>query len=381
MRITSAYFGALALGSSLLFSTAAFAAPSGCYDNNGGNSGNFAAYNPSLLNITFMNGWPLGGVVNVPATATPGTVLLTMEHNSFPNLDSLSQYEASKYIAYANCTPGRVENFRVQGLVTGLDGVYRMNGTDNIGYRVNYPGWPAVPQNTLSFTAGVGNQGTTAYPGGGGANLFMLYPPVGTMRVEYVLLDTTWPAARQVTISGTLARVDVDGVGAGQLLRYNPFPVTFRPEPCYFTSNRVINVTLNPVDSDQFTGTGTTIGTAQVPLLQMRCSDANATPKIKITGTSDDSNTPGVLKNLAPAGDRANGVAILLEHNPGNTTAFPVDLHGNTTTSAPGLVDGGTCGSNCRNWSLPLQASYYSTTDTIESGKVQAQATVEVQYP
>lgn len=380
MRITSAYFGALALGSSLLFSTAAFAAPSGCYDNNGGNSGSYAPYNSNLLNITFLNGWPTGGTFKVPANATPGTVLLTMQHNSFPNLDSLSQYEAAKYIAYANCTPGRVENFRVQGIATSFPGVYHMNGTDNIGYRVNYPGWPAVPQNTLSFTAGVGNQGTTAYPGGGGANLFMLYPPVGTMTVEYVLLSNTWPASRQVTISGTLARVDVDGVGASDLLRYNPFPVTFIPEPCYFTSNRIINVTLNPVDSDQFTGTGTTIGTAQVPLLQMRCSDTSVTPKIKITGTSDGSNTPGVLKNLAPV-DPAVGVAILLEHNPGNTTAFPVDLNGNTTTSEPGLVDGGSCGSNCRDWSLPLQASYYSTSDTVVSGQVQGQATVEVQYP
>ena len=381
MRITSAYFGALALGSSLLFSTAAFAAPSGCNDNNGGTSGSYAPYNPALLNVTFMNGWPLGGTVQVPANTTPGTVLLTMEHNSFPNLDSLSQYEAAKYIAYANCTAGRVENFRVQGLGTNFSGVYRMNSTDNIGYRVNYPGWPAIPQNTLSFTAGVGNPGTTAYPGpGAGVNRFMLYPPVGTMRVEYVLLDTTWPATRQVTISGTLARVDVDGVGAGQLLRYNPFAIKFIPEPCYFTSNKVINVTLNPVDSDQFTGTGTKIGTAQVPLLQMRCSDTNITPKVKITGTSDDSNTPGVLKNLAPT-DPASGVGIMLEHNPAGTTPFPVDLYGGTATSALGLVEIGSCGSNCKDWSLPLQASYYSTSDTVVSGLVQGQATVEVQYP
>lgn len=380
MRITSAYFGALALGSSLLFSTTAFAAPSGCNDNNGGSSGNYMPYNPSLLNITFPNGWPNGTVV-VPANTPPGTVLLTMEHNSFPSMDSMSEYEAAKYVAYANCTAGRTENFRVQGLATSYAGVYRMNSTDNIGYRVNYPGWSSVPQDTLSFIAGVGNQGTTPYPGpGAGVDRYMLYPPVGTMRVEYVLLSTTWPASRQVTISGTLARVDVDGVGAGQLLRYNPLPVKFIPEPCYFTSNKVINVALDPEDSDRFTGTGTKIGTKDIPLLQMRCSDTSITPKVKITGTQDPSNTPGVLKNIASSSP-ASGVAIILEHTPPSTQPFPVDLSGGTQTSAQGLVDAGTCGSNCKNWNLPLQASYYSTNDTVTGGLVQAQATVEVQYP
>lgn len=379
MRITPAYFGALALGSSLLFSTAAFAAPAGCNDNNGGTSGSYAPYNSALLNITFMNGWPLGGTVRVPANATPGTVLLTLEHNSFPNLDSLSQYEAAKYIAYANCTAGRVENFRVQGIGTNFSGVYRMNTTHNIGYRVNYPGWSAIPQNTLSFIAGVGNEGTTAYPGpGAGVNRFLLYPPVGAMRVEYVLLSTTWPATREVTISGTLARVDVDGVGAGQLLRYNPLSVRFIPEPCYFTSSKVINLTLSPVDAEQFTNTGTTLGTAEVPLLQMRCSDVSATPTIKISGTADDSNTPGVLKNIAPT-DAASGVGILLEHKPAGSATTPVDLNGAASTL--GVEEVGSCGANCKDWRLPLQASYYSTSGTVVAGQVQGQATVEVQYP
>lgn len=377
MRITPAYFGVLALGSSLLFSTAAFAAPAGCYDNDGGSSGNYLPYNSARLNITFPNGYsPIP--IQVPANATPGTVIHTVEHQSFDALDQLDPKIASQFIAYVNCTRGRKENFRVQGLSTDYPGVYRLNTTHNIGYRVNYPGWPAVPNNVLTFTAGTGNTGTTPYPGGKGSEYYMLYPPVGTMKVEYVLLDHSWPASRNVTISGTLAQVDVDGVGAGQLLRYNPFLVTFIPAPCYFTSNQVITVTLNPVDSDQFTGTGTTLGTAEVPLLQMRCSDVNATPKIKITGTADDSNTPGVLKNIAPT-DAASGVGILLEHKPAGSATTPVDLNGAASTL--GVEEVGSCGANCKDWRLPLQASYYSTSGTVVAGQVQGQATVEVQYP
>ncbi|NHC62064.1 fimbrial protein [Paenalcaligenes suwonensis] len=376
MRITPASFGVLALGSSLLFSATAFAAPSGCIDNIG--TSEYMAYQPALLNVTFQTG-AVSQVV-VPADATVGTVLHTVENFSFPDLNSMDYYSAARYVAYANCLPGRIENFRVMGQESPLAGVYRLQGTDNIGYRVNYPGLPSSRLAPISFIAGLGNEGTTAYPGQGGVNEFFLYPPVGTMRVEYVLISTTWPASRQVTISGQLARVDVDGVGAGSLLRYNPNQVRFIPEPCSFTSNKVINLTLPPVDSYQFTGSGTKLETTDVPLLQMRCSNVSGTPEIRITGTADPSNITGVLKNIAPS-DAATGVGILLEHKPDAGQPFPADITGGPENSALALVDAGSCGSNCRNWNLPLRASYYSTSDTVNSGLVHAQATVLVQYP
>ena len=376
MRITPASFGVLALGSSLLFSATAFAAPSGCIDNIG--TWEYMPYQSSRLNVTFQIG--ATSQVVVPADATVGTVLHTVENYSFPDLTSMDYYTAAQYVAYADCLPGRRENFTVAGQESPLTGVYRLQGTDNIGYRVNYPGLPTSRLAPLSFMAGLGNEGTTAYPGQGGVNRFFLYPPIGTMRIEYVLISTTWPASRQVTINGQLARVDVDGVGAGYLLRYNPQQVTFIPEPCSFTSNKVINLTLPPVDSYQFTGSSTRLETTDVPLLQMRCSNVSGTPEIRITGTADPSNTTGVLKNIAPS-DAATGVGILLEHNPPSIQPFPVDITGGVQTSSLGLVDAGSCGSNCKNWELPLRASYYSTSDTVNSGLVQAQATVLVQYP
>lgn len=371
MRITPASFGVLVLGSSLLFSTAAFAA---CQRNIGTNE--YLAYQPALLDISFQ----IGAVsqVIVPADATVGQVLHTVEHVSFPDLQNMEYKDAARYVAYANCPAGSIETFTVDGVASNLTGVYSKNSTDNIGYRVNYPGLSSDRLPPLSFIAGVGNEGTTAYPGQGGINEFFLYPPVGIMRVEYVLISTNWPASREVTIGGRLAGVEMNG--ATDLLRYNPQQVRFIPEPCSFTSNKVINLTLAPVDSYQFTGSGTKLETSDVPLLQMRCSNVVGTPEIRITGTADPSNITGVLKNIAPS-DAATGVGIMLEHKPDTGQPFPADITGGAENSALALVDAGSCGGNCRNWNLPLRASYYSTSDTVNSGLVQAQATVLVQYP
>lgn len=370
MRISPAYYGALILGSSLLYSAAAFAQPSGCNYNSGRT--NYLPYESSLLNIQSWVGWT--SQVIVPSNAAVGSVIKTLTYYGLPNLENMSQKDAARYIALANCPAGKRETFKLLGYQTSTWNVYRQGPNDNIGYRVTYPGWPTAP--SLTFTSG--GQGTTPVPNG--RPLYMLYPPPGTMTIEFILLNHTWPASRSVSISGLVADTDVDGWGSGTLLRYNVFPITFIPEPCYFTSSTVINLNLDPVDAERFTGVGTALNHKDVPLMRMRCSNVSAQPKISIRGDADNSGTPGVLKNLA-TNSPATGVGILLEHNPPSIQPYAADLSGGTQTPSVGLVNDGSCGSNCTNWSLPMRASYYSTASTVVSGAVSARVTVDVTYP
>lgn len=371
MRISPAYYGALILGSSLLYSAAAFAQPSGCNFNSG--RPNYLPYESSLLNIQSWIGWE--SQVTVPSNAAVGSVIKTFVHYGLPNLENMSQKDAARYIALANCSAGRIETFKLVGFPTNIWNVYRKGPNDNIGYRVTYPGWGS----SSSFTFTSGGQGTTTVPNG--RSLYMLYPPPGTMYIEFILLSHTWPASRAVSVSGLVADTDVDGWGSGTLLRYNvPFPITFVPEPCYFTSSTVINLNLDPVDAERFTGVGTALNHKDVPLMRMRCSGVSAQPKISINGIADTSGTPGVLKNLA-TNSPATGVGILLEHKPPSIQPYPADLSGGTQVPSVGLVNDGSCGSNCTNWSLPMRASYYSTSSTVVSGAVSARVTVDVTYP
>lgn len=372
MRINSAYFRALALGSSLLFSTTAFAQVSGCNTNNG--RPNYDAYNPALTEVLGWTGWS-GANITVSSSARVGDVLATFTHAGMPDLESMTQKAAARYIAYANCRPGIVETFATIGVTAPeLSNVTKQVSNHNIGYRVTYPRWPTA--NRLAFTSG--GQGTTNIPNG--VNLYMLYPPPGQAKIEFILLSHNWPASRSVTIQGTLAESDVAGVTSPKLFRYSVWPVTFIPEACYFTSTKVINLALDPVDSEQFTGSGVSRNAKDIPLMQMRCSNVTAQPKISVRGTADASGVPGVLKNLA-TNSPATGVGILLEHTPPSIQPFAADLSGGAQTGSLGLVDAGSCGSGCRNWSLPMRASYYSTASTVTAGAVSARVTVDVTYP
>lgn len=372
MRINSAYYRMLTLGSSLLFSTTALADVSGCNTNNG--RPNYDAYNPNLTEITGWTGWSSANIV-VPSSARVGDVVATFTHTGMPRLENMNQKAAARYIAYANCRPGIVETFATIGVnATEMSNVTKQAANHNIGYRVTYPGWPAA--NRLSFTSG--GQGTTTVPNG--VSLYMLYPPPGQARIDFILLSHNWPASRSVSIQGTLAESDAGGSTSPKLFRYTVWPVTFIPEACYFTSSKIINLALDPVDSEQFTGSGVARNHKDIPLMQMRCSNVSSQPKISVRGTADPSGVPGVLKNQA-TNSPATGVGILLEHTPPSLQPFAADLSGGSQVGSLGLVNAGSCGSGCTNWNLPMRASYYSTSSTVTAGAVSARVTVDVTYP
>lgn len=374
MRINPAYLSVLIVGSCLLYSASTFAQRNRC-NLNTGQSNNYAKYEPSLTEIKSWTGWR--PQITVPSSAQVGEVLATFTHRGTPNLDpNGNQFANAAYVAYANCPPGRVETFRMLGNPSTMGGVYRLRNSDNIGYRVYYPNYPTAPM--LRFTSG--GQGTIPRPGSS-EQQYMLVPPPGDAKIEFILLSHNWPTSRSVTISGLVAESDMDGSTSPKLYRYNvDWPITFIPEPCRFTTGKVLSLSLDPVDAEQFTAVGQARNTKNLPPIQMECSGVSAQPKVQVKGAADNSGTPGVLKNQSTS-SAATGVGILLEHNPPSISPYAADLSGGTNEPSLGLVNIGSCGSGCTKWDLPMRASYYSTAPTVTAGAVSARVTIDVTYP
>lgn len=382
MRISSVMFGLIVSSSAIYHSgvSAQSIGYLGCFAHTNQLLNQYDPYNAAHYDINGWSGYQTS--VSVPLSANPGDVLLTLTKQVLPDLLGLqdNQKAAAAYIPLVDCQAGAQEIFRPAGQQSPTDStVYTFPGAPNIGVRVYYPNLGTGTAGEIVNTAGA----TGSRPSANGIGLYMLYFPVGQAKIEYILLSQNWtngaPSTGAQTITnGIVAQSTVGGWGAGRLLRYTVPAITFTPEPCHFAANTVTDYTLQPVESSSFTALHQKLSPLKFDL-RMQCNSSRPSPKVTFNGTPHSSNTPGLINNdLPPASNPAQGVAILLEHVPSSGSKVPVNLSGGTPITNLGTPSN--CGTNCSEWTLGLEASYYNTSTTITPGNVRGRVSVTVEH-
>lgn len=355
----------LALGVGVCYSAVSIGAEV-CIANTGGG---FFPYVPANSLVSFA---PTLTTVTVPLTQTASSVIFTVQgtpvHDPTPGFTGDGR-GASPYVPYVNCPAGSMEQFQMSmNEVAGMSGTYHTN-VSNIGYRTYYPARasPGPLTNTAPSNGGLGNA---------------LYFPGGTPKIEFVLLDNDWSGTREVEFADYFAFTLLNGNIADKdhLLRYRlTAKIAFVPAPCQFVTSQAMTVALDSVLADDLITVGTAVNTKGF-FMRMQCAPTATPPLITFQGTPDGSGLSGVIANDPNLPTGAQNVSILLESLDFGAVAHPVDLSGTSTIDT--LTNLGSCGANCREWRLDLQASYVRTnSNPVVEGNIVARAEVTVEYP
>lgn len=204
-------------------------------------------------------------------------------------------------------------------------------------------------------------------------------------RVVTIDLVKTGPLTQSGEMSGEFAKIDAGnaaGIVTSEAISYqwsSPFYIKVANPTCSVTTpNQTVN--LDPVMAKNFTGVGSTAGTAKNFNISLNCTAGTGNTSALVYFTLSDANTPGNLSDMLTPGptSTSQGVGMRIFYQGAAVKFGPQATAGNIpNTNQYFLTTVPTAGGT---YNIPLSAQYVQTDSYVKQGDVYTLLTATFAY-